>query len=178
MSAEVKETANPNLRVDPSSGLPLAAHGESLPLEPSIKLTHFHVISVLPLSKAHSPPETQEEDLDLSPLPLDEVVQLICEFWERGLKDSMSFRILLSQMKELLAEGAERKALEDAEHIQTLVESGREEDRRSSWGGFSDAISMVDSEYTVRSIRSFKERTNYFFRPRPNTSSHRAVPAL
>jgi hypothetical protein len=132
---------------------------------------------VLPLSKAerggHSPPKTQVEDLDLFPqaLPLDEVVQLICEFWERGLKDSMSFRVLLSQMKELLAEGAggevaERKALEDAERIQTLVESDREEDRRSSRVGCSDVISMVDSEYTVKSVRSFKERTSYFFRPR------------
>ena len=132
----------------------------------------FTSISVLPLSKAHSSPETQEQDLELTPRTLDEVVQLICEFWERGIKDSMRFRVLLSQMSELLAEGAggevsERKALENAERIQTLVDSDREEeDRWSSWGRCSDAISMVDSEYTVKSVKSFKERTSCFFRPR------------
>ena len=127
---------------------------------------------MLPLGNA-SPPETQEEGVDLPPLPLDEVVQLICESWERGFKDRR-FWVLLSRMKKLLAEGAggevaERKALEDAERIQTLVESDSDrevEDRRSSWVGRSDAISMVDSEYTVKSVRSFKERTSYFFRPR------------
>lgn len=133
---------------------------------------------MLPLGKAehggHASPESQvEEVVDLPPLPLDEVVQLICESWERGLKDSMRFRVLLSRMKKLLAEGAdgevaERKALEDAERIQTLVDSDREEeDRWPSWRrGCSDAISMVDSEYTVKSVKSFKERTSYFFRPR------------
>ena len=127
---------------------------------------------MLPLGNA-SPPKTQEEEVDLPPLPLDEVVQLICESWERGFKDRR-FWVLLSRMKKLLAEGAggevaERKALEDAERIQTLVESDSDrevEDRRSSWVGRSDAISMVDSEYTVKSVRSFKERTSYFFRPR------------
>ena len=151
------------------------------------KLNQFSTsLSVLPLGNAehggHSPPETQEEAIDLSPPPLDEVVQLICESWERGFKDRR-FLVLLSRMKKLLAEGAggevaERKALEDAERIQTLVESDREEDRWSSWRGCSDAISMVDSEYTVKSVKSFKERTSYFFRPRSNTPSHRAVSAL
>jgi len=135
----------------------------------------------VPLGKAehghgHHSPEPQEI-LDLPPLTLDEVAQLICECWERGLKDSMRFRVLIGRMKKLLAEGtgaggevAERKALEDAERIQVLVDSDREDLRRwtssTSWGGCSDARSMAGSEYTVRSIRSFKERTSYFFRPR------------
>ena len=131
----------------------------------------FTSTSVLPLSKAHSPPETQEDDLELTPHTLDEVVQLICESWERGINDSMQFRVLLSQMSELLAGGAggevaESKAPEDAKRIQTLVDSDREEDRWYSWGKCSDAISTVDSEYTVKSVKSFKERTSCFFRPR------------
>jgi len=132
----------------------------------------------VPLGKAerghrHSP--EPQEVLDLPPLTLDEVLQLICECWERGLKDSMRFRVLIGRMKNLLAEGAggevaERKALEDAERIQIMVDSDDREDHHSSstsWGpSCSDARSMADSEYTVKSIRSFKERTSYFFRPR------------
>ena len=123
----------------------------------------------------HSP--ATQEVLDISSLTLDEVLQFICEAWERGLKDSPRFRDLpvMNRLKELLSEGAgrqvtERKALEDAERIRILVDS--ESDREDgcstsiSWGGSSDASSMADSEYTVRSIRSFKERTSYFFRPR------------
>jgi hypothetical protein len=116
-----------------------------------------------------------QEVFNISTLTLHEVLQFICEAWERGLKDSPRFRDLMNRLKELLAEGSgrevtERKALEDAERIRILVDS--EPDREDgdstsiSWGGSSDASSMADSEYTVRSIRSFKERTSYFFRPR------------
>jgi len=137
----------------------------------------FHIISA-PLGKAeHDHYLEMREVLEISSFTLDEVVQDICESWERGLKDSTRFQVLINRLKTLLAEGAgrevaERKALEDAERIQILVDSSSDREDGDptsiSWGGSSDASSMVDSEYTVRSIRSFKERTSYFFRPRHN----------
>jgi hypothetical protein len=104
------------------------------------------------------------------------------------LKDSPRFREAMNRINELLAEGAsgrgrgagrkvaEREALEDAERIvRTLVDhpdrelAGDYSTSSISWvGGNSDANSMADSEYTVRSISSFNERTSYFFRPRHN----------
>ena len=170
----MRKTPIPKLRANSPSRL-----REFLPFQTLLNVNQaqrFHVTSV-PLGKAehaHSP-ETQEI-LDLAPLTLDEVVQLICEAWEHGLKGSMRFRVLISRMKILLAEGAggkvaERKALEDADRIQIMVDSVQEDDGSSStsWGESSNTRSMAVSEYTVRSIRSFKERACSFFRPRHNT---------
>lgn len=117
----------------------------------------------------------QEKALDLNPpgVALDEVVQLVRDSWERGLKDSAPFLVLISQLKSLLAVGAEgeadRSESEDFDCVQTLV-SADSEDAGSilaSCEGASDAISSVGSvDYSVRSVASFKERTNWYYRPR------------
>jgi len=147
--------------------------GRECPSEKDAELRWTTGSAVMPLGKAdHDHSLEMQEVFDITSFTLDEVLQVICESWERGLKDSTRFQVLINRMKKLLAEGAgrevaERKALEDAERVQMMVDSDREDGGSPSisWGGSSDASSTADSEYTVRSIRSFKERTSYFFRP-------------
>ena len=85
----------------------------------------------------------------------------------------MSIQVLISQMKSLIAASAERGAdrdePEEFDCVQTLVNSDSEDECSlfASCEGLSDLISSVDSvDYTVRSVTSFKERTNWFYRPR------------
>ena len=129
--------------------------------------------------------------LDLPAPTLAEVIQVICDSWERGLKENVPFRELI---RKLLAEaegagagaGGEVEGNVLGEHgpldnpwqvctqcfqAQGVVDSedvGRgscSSLTERSWEG-SDASSTVYSEYTVRSTTSLNERTNWFFRPR------------
>jgi len=118
--------------------------------------------------------ETQEKVLDPPPgVALDEVIQLVRDLWERGLNDSVPVLVLVSQLKSLLAvraEGeADRNEPEDFDCLQTLVDLDSEDAGSflASCEGVSDAISSVESvDYSVRSVTSFKERTNWYYRPR------------
>jgi hypothetical protein len=135
----------------------------------------FHVFSA-PSDKAEHDDdvdvETQEKVLDPSALALDEVIQLVRDTWERGLRNSVPLGILISQMKSLLAADAHGEAdgteHEDFDCVKTLVYSDSEDTASlTSYEGISDAISSVVSvDYAVRSVTSFKERTNWLYRPR------------
>ena len=116
----------------------------------------------------------QEKVLDPpSGVALDEVIQLVRDLWERGLDDSVPLLVLVSQLKTLLALGAEgvanRTEPEEFDCLQTLVNTDPEDAGSflASCEGVSDAISSVESaDYSVRSVTSFKERTVWYYRPR------------
>jgi hypothetical protein len=80
--------------------------------------------------------------------------------------------VLISQMKSLLAADADGEAEgtehEDFDCVKTLVYSDSEDTASlASCEGISDAFSSVVSvDYAVRSVTSFKERTNWYYRPR------------
>lgn len=118
----------------------------------------------------------QEKVLDPPGLALDEVIQLVRDIWERGLNDSVPLLVLVSQLKSQLAavraegEADDRIEPEDFDCLRTLVDLDPEDDAGSVLApceGVSDAMSSADSvDYSVRSVTSLKERTNWYYRPR------------
>jgi hypothetical protein len=117
-------------------------------------------------------------------------IKLIRDAWERGLNDNRAFRVLMGRIKKLLDESAEAGAdeqhahgehgrfdshwQEGAENLQIRQVDSEDialDGSSTTWPEGSDANSMAYSEYTVRSITSFNERTNWLFRPH-NMNSH------
>lgn len=114
---------------------------------------------------------------DVPPPSLCEVITFISDSWEYGLQENA--RELLGQVQKLILEraagGAKKSPCTVAgEHAdRLLLEShasvhGAEEPHQSEEENECDAGSTVwsDLEYTVRSVRSIKERTQWFFRRR------------
>jgi hypothetical protein len=134
------------------------------------------------LSFISAPPEVHDdiEKQDLPSLSVSEIVQLICDTWERGLNDNRALRVLMGRVKKLLDESAEAGTDERHAHgehgrFDGHREEGAETPRirvdsenierdvfSTTWPESSDASSMAYS-YTVTSITSFNERTNWLF---------------
>jgi hypothetical protein len=139
------------------------------PIPQSVSISHSHIISIPPYKSEHNYDiERQEKSPDSPGLTLDEVLQLIRNLWEVGLTDSVPFLVLISQLRSLVAASAEgdsnKNELEDVDCDRTLVNRDPEDARpfRACCEPCSEGNSSVDpSEYTVRSIMSFKERTNW-----------------
>ena len=130
------------------------------------------------LSFASAPPKEQDGiKKDLPTLTISELIQLICDAWEHGLNENRAFLVLMCRIKQLLDEN-ERYAHEKHGRFDSHWQEGTEhpqirrqvdskdfelDDSSTTWPESSDASSMTYSEYTVRSVTSSNERTNWLF---------------
>ena len=123
------------------------------------------------------PEEHNEIKKDLPTPTISEVISLICDAWEHGLNENRTFLVLMCRIRKLLDENEpyahekhgrfDNHWQEGTEHpqIRRPVDSKDFEldDSSTTWPESSDASSMTYSEYTVRSVTSFNERTNWLF---------------
>jgi len=141
----------------------------------------------------HTRDDVEKREIFDVPTPtLSELIEVIRDSWELGLKDDMRFLVLMSGIKRLLDEcivggeaGERRHTIgelgeqnrfdsplhwqEDAEmNPRVRVNTGGEmeqDNTSTTWSESSDARSMTYSAYTVRSVTSFKEQTSQLVWP-------------